>query len=48
VESNLEKLGFIKSAKVNLNDKTVLIEGDDIDLETTIKTIESLGYKPVK
>ncbi|MGQ1946407.1 permease [Geofilum sp. OHC36d9] len=48
VESNLEKLGFIKSAKVNLNDKTVLIEGDNIDMDTTLKTIESLGYKPVK
>ncbi len=47
VESNLEKLDFITSAKVNLNEKTVTIEGDNIEVEEAKKTIGALGYKPV-
>lgn len=44
VETNLEKLGFITSAKVNLGDKTVTLEGENINLETVRETITSLGY----
>lgn len=47
VESNLEKLSFITSAKVNLNEKSVTIEGENIEVETTRSLIEELGYKPV-
>lgn len=47
VESNLEKLNFIDNAMVNLNDKTVTIEGDNIEVEKVKATIEALGYKPV-
>lgn len=47
VESNLEKLNFITNAKVNLNEKSVTIEGDNIEIEKAIETIEALGYKPV-
>ncbi len=45
VETNLEKLGFIKSAQANLSNKTVTLEGDEIELEKVKETIESLGYK---
>ncbi len=44
VETNLEKLDFINSAKVNLADKTVTLEGEDIEMETVKDTINSLGY----
>lgn len=47
VETNLERLGFVSSAKVNLADKTVTIEGDQIELEKAKETIASLGYKPL-
>ncbi len=47
VESNLEKLNFINSAKVNLNDKSVTIEGDNIEIEKVIETVNALGYKAV-
>jgi len=47
VESNLEKLSFITKAQVNLNEKSVTIEGDNIDVEKAKDTIEALGYKPV-
>jgi uncharacterized membrane protein YraQ (UPF0718 family)/copper chaperone CopZ len=47
VESNLEKLDFISSAKVNLSDKSVTIEGDAIDIEKAKETITSLGYKTI-
>ncbi|MBI9069905.1 MAG: permease [Salinivirgaceae bacterium] len=46
VESNLEKLNFMTSAKVNLNEKSVTIEGDKIEVEKAKETIEALGYKP--
>jgi len=47
VESNLEKLSFITSARVNLADKSVTIEGDNLEIEKARETIEALGYKPV-
>lgn len=46
VETMLEKLSFINSAKVNLSDKTVTIEGDYIEVDKAKETIEALGYKP--
>ncbi len=45
VETNLEKLAFIDSAKVNLAEKTVTLEGDDIKLDEAKELINSLGYK---
>lgn len=45
VESNLEKLSFVKSAKVNLSDKTVTLEGDHIEIKMVKETIDTLGYK---
>ncbi|NOQ23798.1 MAG: heavy metal-associated domain-containing protein [Bacteroidales bacterium] len=45
VETNLEKLSFVKNAKVNLNEKTVTLEGDKIAINIAKETIESLGYK---
>lgn len=45
VETNLEKLSFVKNAKVNLNEKTVTLEGDKIAVNIAKETIESLGYK---
>lgn len=47
VETNLEKLSFIEKAEVNLNNKSVVIQGDNINLEEARATIASLGYKPV-
>lgn len=46
VESNLEKLDSVKKARVNLADKTVTMEGDNIEIKTVKEIIESLGYKP--
>lgn len=45
VESNLEKLAFIENAQVNLSEKIVTIEGDNIELDKAIETINNLGYK---
>lgn len=45
VENSLNDLPFVKSASVNLNEKSASIEGDKLNMETIIKTIESLGYK---
>lgn len=45
VESNLEKLPFVKSASVNLSEKTVVLEGEDLEIEKAKDTIVSLGYK---
>ncbi|MBR8535490.1 permease [Carboxylicivirga sediminis] len=44
VESNLEKLDFIDSAKVNLANKTVTLEGGKIELDVVKELINSLGY----
>lgn len=45
VENNLSKLSFIDKAVVNLEEKTVALEGKDIDLDTVRKTVDDLGYK---
>lgn len=45
VESNLEQLDFITNAKVNLNDKTVTLTGDKIEIEKVKEKINSIGYK---
>ncbi len=45
VETNLEKLDFIDSAKVNLSEKTVTLQGDAINIQKAKETIASLGYK---
>ncbi|GAF02533.1 permease [Saccharicrinis fermentans] len=47
VESNLEKLDFIQSAKVNLKERSVTLQGDNIVLEKVKETVNSLGYKAV-
>ena len=47
VESNLEKLAFIENAQVNLSEKTVTLEGDNIELDKINETIDSIGYKVV-
>ncbi len=47
VETNLAKLDFITKAEVNLADKSVALEGDNIDEAKVRETIESLGYKPM-
>ena len=47
VETNLEKLGFVNKAEVNLATKTVELHGDNIDIDAAKQTIESLGYKPM-
>lgn len=45
VETNLEKLDFITSAQVNLANKSVTIEGEDIEIDKAKSTIESIGYR---
>lgn len=47
IETNLEKLDFVDSAKVNLATKTVVLEGENVDIEKAKATIRSLGYNPV-
>ena len=47
VETNLRNLEFVSDAQVDLNDKTVMIKGDKIDIKKVKKVIESLGYKPM-
>lgn len=47
VESNLEKLDFIESAKVNLTDKSVILEGANVDVVKVKDTIKTLGYNPL-
>lgn len=47
VESNLEKLDFIDSAKVNLVDKSVKLEGINVDVDRVKNTIKELGYTPL-
>lgn len=44
VESNLEKLSSVISAKVNLTEKTVTLEGDNIEMNLVKETVASLGY----
>jgi hypothetical protein len=47
IESNLEKLSFVNKATANLSDKTVTIEGDNIEVEKAKEAVNSLGYKAV-
>lgn len=47
VESNLVKLSSVNKAEVNLADKTVRIEGDQIEIEEAKEMVNSLGYKVV-
>ncbi len=47
VESNLEKLDFIESAKVNLTDKSVILEGANVDIVKVKDIIKTLGYNPL-
>ncbi len=47
VEKNLEKLPFIDNLQVNLADKTVTLEGDNIELEKVKETIDNLGYQTI-
>jgi uncharacterized membrane protein YraQ (UPF0718 family)/copper chaperone CopZ len=47
VESNLKKLAFIENAQVNLSEKTVTLEGDNIELDEIKQTVDTLGYKVV-
>lgn len=46
VENNLKKLGSVKDARVDLLEKTVTIEGDDIEEEEARQMISELGYTP--
>jgi len=47
VETNLEKLSFINKAEVNLAEKSVTLQGDQIDVEKAKELVASLGYKPL-
>ncbi len=47
VETNLEKLSFIDKAEVNLAEKSVTLQGDNIDVAKAKELVESLGYKPL-
>ncbi|MDD2564754.1 MAG: heavy metal-associated domain-containing protein [Salinivirgaceae bacterium] len=47
VVTNLEKLDFITSATVNLDEKSVTITGENIDIKKVKEIIAALGYKPV-
>ncbi len=48
VENNLKKLESIDNAIVNLNDKTVTIQGDSVNVDNAKDTINGLGYKVVE
>lgn len=45
VENNLKKLSFVKNVKVNLNEKTVILEGNNLEIEKIRDVVVSLGYK---
>ncbi len=45
VETSLQKLDFIKTASVNLANKTVTIDADIVDENKIAQTINGLGYK---
>ncbi len=47
VESNVAKLPFVESAKVDLAQKIVILEGVSIDLDKVKETIAGLGYRPL-
>ena len=44
VENNLKKLAFIDDVNVDLGEKTVTLEGDNIDIDNVKETINALGY----
>ncbi|WP_430811023.1 MULTISPECIES: permease [unclassified Carboxylicivirga] len=44
VETNLEKLDFVDRVSVNLGEKTVMLEGAEIDMDKVRDTINGLGY----
>lgn len=44
VEGALTKLSGVSSAKVNLDDKNVTIEHDNVNIDTLKKAIEDQGY----
>lgn len=44
VENNLKKLDFLDDVQVSLEEKSVLLKGENIDLEKVKTTVESLGY----
>lgn len=45
VENNLKKLEFVDNATVNLADKTVIVEGDDLNIDALKNTVNGLGYR---
>lgn len=45
IESNLQRLEGIKSIEADIDQETVVITGNDIDLEKVKSTVESIGYK---
>ncbi len=45
VETNLEKLTFVAHAEVNLADKSVSVQGNNLELDKIKETINNLGYK---
>ena len=47
VESNLNALPFVEKSNANIVNKTITLEGDNIDLSKAKETIESLGYKAI-
>lgn len=44
VENGLSKLTYVKSARVDLPNNTVTIEGDNLELQEIRKTIDDLGF----
>jgi len=46
VENNLQKLDSVKEARVDLVEKTVTMEGDNIEMEKARQMISELGYTP--
>lgn len=47
VENNLEKLSFINNVMVDLAEKSVTIEGDNIKIEEVKEVVNRLGYEVV-
>lgn len=48
VENGVAKLPFVDSAIVNLADKTVTVEGENLDLDKIKTTIDDLGYTVIE
>jgi len=45
VETNISKITGVEKATVNLQQKTLLLKGKDIDLEKIEETIKNLGFE---